>query len=334
MNLGLGHAMRCLALAQAWQKPGGRAVFLMAPTDPALGARLSSEGITQAKMTAAPGSPDDARQTIAQARDLMAPLVVVDGYQFDAAYQQLIKTSGLKLLLIDDNGEAAYYPADLVLNQNLHAEERLYAHRAPYTRLLLGANYVLLRREFLPWQDWRRSYPETARRILITLGGSDPANLTLRLIQALERVQAPGLEARAVIGPSNPHREVLQAAVQHASLPVRLETNVPDISRLMAWADLAITGGGTTSLEAAFMSLPNMIVILAENQVQLAAKMQESGAAINMGWFHSLNQDMLAQSLLGLAGDPQKRRAMGEQGRLLVNGRGAQSVVDAILSAI
>ena len=334
VDLGLGHAMRCLALAQAWQDRGGQATFIMAPTDPALTARLTSERITPVQMRAAPGSPDDARQTIAQARALTSPLVVVDGYHFGAAYQKALKTSGAKLLLIDDNGDADYYLADLVLNQNPHAEERLYTRREPYTRLLLGPGYVLLRRDFLKWREWRRRFPETARRILVTLGGSDSANLTYRVIQVLPRLGIADLEALVVIGPSNPHAEKLRTAVQQSSFPVRLENNVPDIPRLMAGADVAVSGGGTTSLESAFMSLPHLIVVLAENQEHLAGKMQEYGAAINMGWFHSLDQDMLIQSLQSLINDQKKRREMGQQGRLLVNGHGAQLVVEAILSSL
>jgi UDP-2,4-diacetamido-2,4,6-trideoxy-beta-L-altropyranose hydrolase len=332
VNLGLGHAMRCLALAQAWQGRGGQATFLMASADPALTSRLSSEGITTVLMAAAPGSTADAQQTAALARSLGASWAVVDGYHFGPAYQQVIKSSGLKLLVIDDNGEADYYSAELVLNQNLHAEEQLYARREPYTRLLLGSGYVLLRRDFLPWKDWRRRFPETARRMLVALGGSDPANFTLQVIQALPRLDISGLEVKVIIGSSNPNAEGLRFAVSHSSFPLGLENNVRDISRLMAWADMGVSGGGTTSLEAAFMALPQCLVVLAENQASLAARMQESGAALSMGWFHSLDQQGIIHSLQSLALDQQKRREMGERGRLLVNGQGAQRVADAMLS--
>ena len=98
--------------------------------------------------------------------------MVVDGYQFDAAYHKTLRDAGRKLLALDDNGDAGYYWADLVLNQNIHAQADWYAHRAPDTRLLLGTRYALLRREFLRWRGWQRDTPETAAKVMVTLAAA------------------------------------------------------------------------------------------------------------------------------------------------------------------
>ncbi len=77
-----------------------------------------------------------------------ASWIVVDGYQFDIAYQRALKAAGLKVLVVDDGGRCGTYCADLVLDQNLDASEVAYSNREAYTRLLLGTRYVMLRREF------------------------------------------------------------------------------------------------------------------------------------------------------------------------------------------
>ena len=155
--MGTGHVMRCLALAQAWQDAGGSCVFAMAEPTPAVEERVAAEGIQVVRFRKTiPGSSQDAAQLVELARAQGAAWLVVDGYHFDAEYQRRLKDTELKLLWVDDNGESAHYYADLVLNQNAHARDGLYVHREPYTRLLLGPRYALLRREFARWRDWKR----------------------------------------------------------------------------------------------------------------------------------------------------------------------------------
>jgi len=269
-TIGTGHVMRCLALAQAWQDTGGRVVFLMATEAPAVEARLQSEGMEVIHLPVQPGSRDDAIQTADLARRVGADWVVVDGYHFGADYQRTIRGLGLHLLFIDDHGHADHYSADLVLNQNIHAHEGIYKNREPYTRLLLGTRYVLLRREFLKWRGWKREIPEVARKVLVTMGGSDPDNVTLKVIQALQQVDVDGLETIVVVGGGNPHYEELQSSVQESRFPVLLESNVTNMPELMAWADVAVSAGGSTSWELAFMGVPALVLILANNQRSIA----------------------------------------------------------------
>ena len=112
----------------------------------------------------------------------------MDGYRFDSEYQRNLKNAGLKLLFVDDLGQCEHYFADLVLDQNVHASEKMYQRREPYTRLLLGSGYAMLRREFQAMREWRREIPAVGRTLLITMGGSDPDNFTLRLIKALAKI--------------------------------------------------------------------------------------------------------------------------------------------------
>ena len=209
-RIGTGHIMRCLALAQAWQCKGGKVVFAMVDSTPSIERRLSGEGMEFVRLDSSPGSLADATQTINQALICQAPWIVADGYYFGATWQKEIKDAGSRLLIIDDFAHAEHYYADLVLNQNLHADANLYAPREHYTRLLLGTRYVQLRREFLDWRNWQREIPAVARHILITLGGSDPDNVTGKVIHALDFMQ--DVEAVVVVGGSNPNLDSLQSA--------------------------------------------------------------------------------------------------------------------------
>jgi UDP-2,4-diacetamido-2,4,6-trideoxy-beta-L-altropyranose hydrolase len=271
------------------------------------------------------GSAGDAETTGTCARELGAAWVVVDGYQFGADYQRRLKDAGLRVLFFDDYGHAGDYCADLVLNQNLGADAAHYATRASHTRLLLGTRYVLLRREFLAWRGWQREIPPVARRILVTMGGGDLDNVTGRVAEVLRSLN---LEARVVVGGSNPHLAALTAAVRHPSCVIHDARNMPE---LMAWADVAVTAGGSTSWELAFMGLPSLILVLAHNQEAAANALSRQHVAINLGWQTHLAEQELVARLSEVIHSAALRRTLSQQGRQLVDGLGARHVVEALL---
>ncbi|MBI4442278.1 MAG: UDP-2,4-diacetamido-2,4,6-trideoxy-beta-L-altropyranose hydrolase [Acidobacteria bacterium] len=312
-DIGIGHVMRCLALAQAWQDLGGRATFAMALGASASEGRLSAEGMKVVQLAVRSGSAEDAKETAGLARTQGAAWVVLDGYDFGADCQRAIKESGLRLLCIDDNGHAGHYYADLVLNQNLHADESFYSNREPYTRLLLGSRYVLLRREFLKWRGWERPTPLVARKVLVTLGGGDPENVTLKVIQALQQVQDDGLEARVVVGPTNPHMEQLRSMIRPLGGSIRLETNVCSMPDCIAWADLAIAGAGCTLWELLFMRTPTLALIMADNQRLAAEEIGRQGLAEILGRANTLSLVDLAAAIRSLAINTSQRTALSRR---------------------
>ena len=329
-RVGTGHVMRCLALAQAWQDAGGVAHFVAAALPSGLAERLAAEGMALHRLDVAPGSREDNVQTLALANDLGATWVVEDGYHFCSDYQRTIKDAGLRLLAIDDYGHAGHYVADLVLNQNIYADAALYPSREPTTQLLLGTQYVLLRREFRRWRGWQRQIPDVARKVLVTLGGGDPDNVTLRVIQALQQVNIDDLEVVAVVGPSNPHLQTLQSVVEASSIGIHLQQNVTDMSDLMAWSDVAIAAGGSTCWELAFMGVPAVLLILADNQIAVATGLNSAEAALNLGGYALLEASDISRPLEELLASPEKRRAMSHSGQELVDGNGATRVVSLL----
>jgi UDP-2,4-diacetamido-2,4,6-trideoxy-beta-L-altropyranose hydrolase len=330
VRLGTGHVMRCLALAQAWLDRGGQAAFAMTGEPSAIVARLATEHCLIERQPLEPGSAADARWTIGLAHRLDAAWLIADGYRFGTAYQQAIKETGARLLVLDDYGHAEHYWADLVLNQNIYATDAVYARREAWTRLLLGTQFALLRREFLKWRGWRRPDAALVRNVLVTLGGSDPDGVTGRVIEALERVRTPQMRAVVVVGSINPHLDALNqyASVRHGQ--VELKCNVTDMPALMAQADLAISASGSTCWELAFFGLPICCVILADNQVQVAECLSKKGAAVNLGRGTELQADRLAQQLAEVIASSALRARMSETARSLVDGQGSQRVLQAM----
>ena len=329
-KMGSGHIMRCLALAQAWQDAGGEVWHTGAALSTSLAARLSVEKISSTVMHDPAGSPADAAHTAALARECAADWIVLDGYQFGADYQRAVAPEGIPTLLIDDFGHIGEYAADAILDQNLGTPESAYARRRASAQLLLGPRFALLRREFARWREWSREIPAVGRRVLVTLGGSDPDNETLKVIAALRQVRVDGLEAVIVAGGGNPHRAQLAAAVHAAGPGFQLLIDVPNLDEHMAWADLAIGAAGSTSWERALLGLPGLVLVLAENQRGIARALGAAECALDLGWARDLSIEKLAASITAALHDGGWRARASERSRRLVDGRGAARVVEIL----
>lgn len=317
--------MRCIALAQAWRRACGSAIFVSAEITSALEARITGKRFQFVRLNAMPGSTEDAARTVEIARMENASWVVADGYHFGQNYQCIVKATGLSLLLLDDCGHAEHYSADFVLNQNLLAREELYKNREPHTRLLLGTQYVLLREEFFAYRGWQREIPVVARKLLITLGGADHENVTHKVIQAL--VGLRNLRTTVVVGGSNAHLDKLKLEISNLKSEIRLVVDATNMPELMAQVDVAIASGGITLWELAFMGVPTVVLVLAENQRAIAATMDTANAA------RQSSVERLEADVTDLLGDTELRRALNERGRQLVDSYGAGRVVTCLCAA-
>ncbi|MGA9814538.1 MAG: UDP-2,4-diacetamido-2,4,6-trideoxy-beta-L-altropyranose hydrolase [Terriglobales bacterium] len=333
--MGTGHVMRCLALAQAWQDQAwqdqaGQCIFAMAETTAASQERIRGDRFETLPVAAIPGSLQDAAQVVKLARARNSSWIVLDGYQFDVEYQRRLKAAGLKVLMVDDTGHAGAYVADLVLDQNAHATKDFYQQRESYSQLLLGPRYALLRREFRPWREWKREIAPVARKVLLTVGGSDPDNVSIRIIRGLGLLAENNLETTIVAGGANPHIDSLEEEIGRMGGRFRLVRDTFDMPRLMADADVAISAAGITCWELCLLGLPAVLIDVAENQTPVAHELERRGVAIYAGRSQQVTPEEIAARLRLLLAVPERRAAMSERGRRLVDGGGAERVVSAM----
>jgi UDP-2,4-diacetamido-2,4,6-trideoxy-beta-L-altropyranose hydrolase len=326
---GAGHVMRSLALAQAWQTRGGTAVFLSRCEAPGLRERIQVAGIGLIPLEERHPAASDLETTIAMLSRMPTSFVALDGYHFDFEYQRALRKAGNQTLVIDDTAHCARYCADIIVNQNLGASQLSY-HCDPDTVLLLEPRYALLRPEFLVRREWQREICKTANKLLVTLGGGDSDNVTLKVIEALRRLDGAGLETRIAAGPANPHLETLREAASALSSRNEILASVSDMASLMAWADVAVTAGGSTSWELACMGLPSVTIVLAENQKRSVEELVAAGVTASAGWHEHVSAEHLTDKLGQLLQDPVQRFRMSEHGRALVDGKGVDRVATVL----
>ncbi len=318
--------MRCLALAQAWQDAGGEAIFLMAESTPAIRGRLAAEACEVVSIGVPVGSAEDAHQSAEFAQRYEAEWVVIDGYRFNSAFQRQIRSAGHRLLCVDDEAACAEYVADLVLNQNLNARASWYRAREE-EHLLVGPKFCLLRREFARWRDWKRTIGSDARRIFITLGGSTPVELGIRVIEALELLPVDDMSAVFVVGGSTRNVAPLQQYARRSKVKISFTTDVTDMAVMMSEADVAISAAGSTCWELCLLGLPSVLIDVAANQTPIAREMHRQGCALHAGSAERVTAEEIAQAVNTLMGSRETREAFSQKGRVFVDGLGAERVV-------
>jgi UDP-2,4-diacetamido-2,4,6-trideoxy-beta-L-altropyranose hydrolase len=330
VKIGMGHIMRCLALAQTLQDTGTNAFVINSPANQ-IEETLRKNSMSVFQIRANTGSDEDIDITVKCAETFNADWLVLDGYHFGPNYQKKLQENGLNTLLIDDVGDDGPDATDIILNQNIYADETFYADRRSESVLLLGCKYVILRKEFFVWREWAREIPSIVRRILVTIGGSDNDNVTAKVIDALNLIKIKDIEITVVAGQLNPNYQKLSNKIARLNMSISLKKNLDNLAPLIADADLVISGGGSTCYELAFMGAPFTTIVIAENQVEIANHLSDMKICANLGWFHSLSAEIIADRIEELIENRQSRYEMSCNGKNLVDGYGVDRVVKALI---
>jgi UDP-2,4-diacetamido-2,4,6-trideoxy-beta-L-altropyranose hydrolase len=334
---GTGHMMRSLALAQAWIDRGGQARWLVVDAPATLVELIERESIEVVRPSVAPAGPEDAailRDTLAEDDSAMA---VVDGEAFGTPYLAALGAAAPRVLVIDDMADRSAYPVGFVLNQNAHADRAAYPADAD-CRFLLGTRYVLLRREFAVAPP-ERTTPRVARHLLVTFGGADPTRMTARTIGALRRLPEAlrgAIRVQVIVGAANPEAARIEAAASDPDLGFRavVERSVTDMPARMAWADLAVTSGGSTVWELARTGCPALVVETVPAERRLVSGLLRLGLFGSLGAGAGLDERTMADEIAAKAEDVAWRASMTALGIRLIDGAGARRVVVALAGGV
>lgn len=325
LQIGTGHVMRCLTLANALSEQGAEVQFICRKHTGNLITYIQSKGylVYMLETTKATSSGDSQTECdkelqlfhanwlgVTQEKDAQEckPIIqkfqpdwlVVDHYSIDKVWQTELKGAYQKLMVIDDLADR-HHQCDLLLDQTYGRLPQDYQGLVPANcQMLLGSQYALLRPEFAQWRDFslnRREQPQF-KNLLITMGGVDSDGVTGRVLDVLETCNLPkDLEIIVVMGAAAPHLDVVRAQAEAMSNKTQVKTSVNNMAEIMANADLAIGAVGATTWERCCLGLPTIMMPLADNQIYAAEKLSNN----NIGWvvFSVIDIKKVIHRLLG-----------------------------------
>lgn len=353
LQIGTGHMMRCLTLADELSRRGHDVLFVCRELVGNInglvrdrGHRLETLPIPAPSEVQAGDDRDlahaawlgvswdtDAEQTGAVLDHVCSGRVdwlIVDHYALGTRWETQLRRRCIRLMVIDDLADRPHN-CDLLLDQNLYPNmEKRYCGLIPDScQIRLGPRFALLRPEFA---EARRKLPNRiaeVRRVLVFFGGVDAENATMRALDALALVAEPSISVDIVIGQTNPHREqVLRYCEGHPQLCVHVQTE--RIAELMAAADLAIGSGGVATWERCALALPALVWPVAENQRQVIAAVAGYGAVYAPDPESILDPENLSRHIFALVHSRPLCQHLGARAASLCDGHGARRTADLI----
>jgi UDP-2,4-diacetamido-2,4,6-trideoxy-beta-L-altropyranose hydrolase len=314
-EIGIGHFVRCRTLAAALGDKGWTSIFAMT--------QASATLFSHEKPLVVPEGLAGAAAVKSIMSTQHADCLIVDHYGLDAGFERQVATRGALAVVIDDLANRPH-DCDLLIDTNPARTAADYAPHTPArTQLLLGTTYALLRGEFAKMRRAPDDVARTpARRLVIAPGGADSTDVSARLLKAVPQLKAAGIATTLIVGRANPRQVALTE--RGRALGVDVACDPTDPVALMAGADIAISGAGTTSLEFACLGVPTVALVLADNQTAVAKAIGDAGAACILDG--AVEAARIAETVIMIAADAKLRGRMSVAGQALIDGGGAARV--------
>lgn len=349
VEMGAGHLMRCLTLANALHADGASCDFVCRAHMGNIAEYVQRAGHRLQMLPFVPGDlgcPDgadenawfeerwkkDAEETKRALASTHYDWLVVDHYALEARWEREMDQVSSRLMAIDDLANRPH-ACDLLLDQGLERAIADYAALIPPSaRLLLGSEYALLRPEFRLLREYsmRRRARAELKRIIISIGGFDQNNDTGRVLDALASTGArSGLSVSVVMGRRSPHLESLYQQVDRHPLHCEVRVGVTDMAAMMAECDLAIGAAGGSAWERCALGVPSIVLVVAENQRANAAAIEAANAAIVLPPMGAWTAGDLMEALQRLS-SMEVRAFYSKSAADLVDGHGADRVKAAM----
>jgi UDP-2,4-diacetamido-2,4,6-trideoxy-beta-L-altropyranose hydrolase len=339
VEIGSGHVMRCLTLAETLRETGAKVAFLCRELPGNLIGYIEEkgffvhrlpapekatnlfEGTKHAQWLGVPWQTD--AKEVSKALDAL-PLqqwLVIDHYSLDAGWEKQMRPLVGSIMVIDDLADRCH-ECDLLLDQNLYVnmESRYVGLLPARCKKFLGPRYALLRPEF---REARRSLRERdgiVRRILIFFGTSDQTNETGKALRAITTLNRPDISLEVIVGSVNPHKEEIKQLCQGLT-NATYHCQVGNMAELMSSADLAIGAGGATTWERCYLELPSITVVLADNQQETSNAVAAAGASMVLGRSGEVTEDALARAISNFLKNMPVTKKMGTRAGEIMGNR-------------
>ncbi len=351
MRIGIGHLMRCLTLADKLRQQGVNSLFICRDlpgqrTDLIAHRGYSLHLLPPAKTVCNPDIKLDVwlatswQQDAQECQQVLfshTPMaLIVDHYGLDIQWEQALLRAlpGCPLLVIDDLANRPHM-AHALLDQTLDRQaSAYYPHLIPSRcALWLGSTYTLLRTEFSA-PPIRRHIPQDGEpwRILVSLGGTDPENLTLKILRALHSFAGCTAKICVVMGKTAPHLASIAEWCQRHELQLVIDCD--KMAAQLDWAHVAIGAGGTSASERCARGLPSLLLVMADNQRLVSESLTAHGAAINLGPSVPFPESRLRAELMQLLTSEEIYEHMVACCYQAFDGTGASRVTSALLQLI
>lgn len=348
MQIGTGHVMRCLTLADGLAGDDTTIHFICRYLPTGLEKLLRDKGFNVSILPVSEKSKEefplahsdwlgvsqemDAEATLALIQKQGYDWLIVDHYALDFRWGKKIRPAVKKIMAIDDLADRQH-DCDVLLDQNLYANQEIrYKDRIPsQCKTLIGPRYALLRKEFAEYRKRVKPREGKVTRILVFFGGVDANDFTTKTIMALSRITKHNFSVDVVIGEQHPNKLEIMTLCQRLAYSCHVQTN--RMAELIANADFSIGAGGGTVWERACLMLPTLSIPIAQNQIKQLVDLALTGVSYSFDAENYTLEEIKMHTEL-LLDNSSLRNLLSTRSADTVDGNGVYRVVQALRSEI
>jgi spore coat polysaccharide biosynthesis predicted glycosyltransferase SpsG len=338
-RIGMGHVMRCMALAEGMERDGYRPILVIKGQDVQAEGLVDTGSFTTEFIPSEAGLEEDGQLTLSIARKNHVEYLVTDvchGINLQDRrildrYLQTFRTECRTLCLTGD--PALDFPADLVISP-YYRKNYPAVPQGGGTKCLLGPDFFIFRHEFIRAANTRHAISEIGNRILVSIGGADKMELSVKIARGLKLIRKTDLHVRVVIGPAFP--QYIEAKVRDELSESEIELDIlhgcSDMAAEMLWADLALIGDGLTKYEAAVTGTPCITLSRPDSDEEMNVEFARAETSVHLGDGTQISAEKLGQEIGHICANHPMRSRMSENGQKLVDGRGIKRIIRTIHS--
>lgn len=343
-NIGQGHVMRCLSIADSFKEAGHFCMFVCADE---IGVSMAeNRGYETFYLKSDYSKTMEEIPKLTKIIEKEKPdVIIMDGYFFSNEYfksvknicRESIEENKCLSVYLDDVYSFAY-DVDLVINYNVYASkeryEALYSKEISKPFFVLGPKYAPLRSEFAKESKdvKEKQIPDTAKNVMISVGGADPLHLAIDFVRYIVKdEELKDVQFKFVLGKMEKDIEEIKR-IAASTNNITVNVNVPNMKEMIEKADVAVSAAGSTQYEICACKTPCICFSMADNQVEGAKKFDEIGAFIYASDARDNKSfsENLFKMIKDLSKDKDKRKAMSDISGKLVDGLGAGRIVKDI----
>ena len=351
-NIGMGHVMRTLSIADALSSDtsfptiiSGKKDIKFVLADEMVADLIKSRGYEPIVLHTDYSHMEDEIEKWTELEDSIdADLIIVDSYFVTADYLSWLKENIGFTAYIDDVLSFPY-PVDVLVDYNAYATEESY--HALYggkeePELIIGPSFAPLRSMFqdVPPKEQR----EEVKDVLLSTGGSDELHIAANFVQYLCELGTEDKTYHILLGAMNTDKEEIKALASGMDRVI-IHENVQDMRGLICSMDVIVSAAGSTLYEICACGVPLITFSTADNQFPGATAFSSLGLAINIGDLREPESRTVMSGTLAQGAikkivdavdklDKNERIEMVTKQRKVIDGHGASRLAKKLLSRV
>lgn len=320
-DIGMGHIMRCLSIADAAKRLNLDVLFVLA--DDCAVSVVKNRGYNAFVLFS---DYKDMENELSRWPQEIPDSIIVDSYYVTFDYLSALRRI-TRVTYLDDLA-ACPYPVDMLVNYNIYGTSfdyrLLYNDNPP--KLLIGPFWAPLRASFQKVK--KKLQRRKVKDVLISTGGADSLHVALSIVKA----NPCEFIYHILIGALNSDRNQI-VKLANSNNHIVLHEKVDNMRKLISMCDIAVSAAGSTMYEICACGVPAITFSVADNQIIGAAEFDKMGLAINLGDMRVV--DSLVRSILTsiseLSRDYDLRCKMANRMQEVVDGYGADRIIRQIV---